>query len=66
MEYTDFNKDELVSCMTMIATKINKPAICASRRHLTAVSKKYEHRKYNAVSSTVGPPSVNFVLYNMD
>ena len=66
MEYTEFNKDELVSCMTIVAMKMNELAICASRRHSTAVSKKYEHRKYNAVSSTVRPPSIHFVLDNMD
>lgn len=66
MEYTKFDKDELVDCMTIVAQKVNEPAICASRRHLTAVSKKYEHRKYLSVSTVAGLPSVQYVLENMD
>ncbi len=65
MEYTEFEKDDLVNCMTTVAAKINEPAICASRRHLTAVRKKYEHRKYLSVSSVVAAPSVRYVLENI-
>ena len=66
MEYTEFDKDDLMDCMTTVAAKICEPAICASRRHLTAVRKKYEHRKYLSVSSTVEPPSVLHVRANMN
>jgi len=65
MEYTEFDKDKLMDCMTIVAAKICEPAICASRRHLTAVRKKYEHRKYLSVSSAVDNPSVRFVKENM-
>jgi len=65
MEYTEFEKDDLMDCMTVIAAKISEPAICASRRHLTAVRKKYDNKKYLHVSSTLELPSVSFVTDNM-
>jgi hypothetical protein len=65
MEYTEFDKDELMACMTIVATKVCQPAICASRRQLTAVKKKYEHKKYLEVSEAVGLPSVRYVKENM-
>jgi len=65
MEYTEFEKDNLMDCMTVIVSKIREPAICASRRHLNAVRKKYEHRKYLSVSSTLELPCVSFVEKNM-
>ncbi|KAL7551788.1 hypothetical protein ACHAWF_014984 [Thalassiosira exigua] len=65
MEYTAFDKDELMECMAMVAAKVCEPAVCASRRHLTAVRKKYEHRKYLSVSSEVELPSVRYVRENM-
>jgi len=65
MEYTEFDEDTLIQCMTIVAEKINEPAISASRRHLNAVRKKYEHRKYLSVSSIVDPPSIQYVLVNM-
>lgn len=65
MQYTGFDKEELMECMTLVAAKISEPSICASRRNLTAVKKKYEHRKYQSVSSAVDFPSVFYVKENM-
>ena len=61
MEYTGFDKDQLWNCMTLIEEKIAAPAISTSRRQLGAVSKKYEHKHYMAVSSTLAPPSTTDV-----
>mmetsp|Transcript_25629 Transcript_25629/g.42035 ORF Transcript_25629/g.42035 Transcript_25629/m.42035 type:complete len:597 (+) Transcript_25629:211-2001(+) len=60
MGYTDFDKDELMVCMTVVATKICEPVICTSI-HLTAISRKYEQRKYLSVSSVVELPSVHYI-----
>ncbi|KAL7534036.1 hypothetical protein ACHAXR_005593, partial [Thalassiosira sp. AJA248-18] len=65
MEYTEFDQDELMACMDLCATKICEPAICASRRHLTAVRKKYENRKYLSVSTVIELPSMRYVRLNM-
>jgi len=61
MEYTEFDEDELWECMGIVARKVCEPAVCASRRQLTAVKKKYENRKYHSVSSALEMPSVLFV-----
>jgi len=65
MEYTDFDKYELWECLSLVATKICEPAVSASRRNLNAVKKKYEHRKYQSVSTALALPSVEFVKENM-
>jgi hypothetical protein len=63
MEYTGFDKDQLWNCMTLVAEKIAAEKIAASvassssRRQLRAVSKKYEHKHYMAVSTLKEPPS---------
>ena len=66
MDYTEFDKDELMSCMTMVAAKVSEPSICASRRNLNAVYKKYEHTKYSSVSRDCENPSVSDVRKNMN
>lgn len=65
LEYTQFDPKELWKCMTLVAQKICGPAICASKRNLTAVKKKYENRKYLSVSSTevLVEPNIRFVQY---
>lgn len=47
--------------MTLVEEKIAAPAISTSRRQLGAVFKKYEHKHYMAVSSTLAPPSTTDV-----
>ena len=61
MGYTDLDKDELMVCMTIVATKICEPVICTSM-HLTAISRKYEQRKYLSVSSVVERPSIHYIV----
>jgi len=65
MEYTDFDKQTLWDCLSMVATKISEPSVSASRRNLNAVKKKYEHRRYHSVSTELALPSVEFVKQNM-
>ncbi|KAL3822495.1 hypothetical protein ACHAXA_002513 [Cyclostephanos tholiformis] len=64
MEYTGFDADQLWKCMKLIADKVSEPAICASKRHLTAVKKKYEHKKYMSVSLVLRPPNILNVQWN--
>lgn len=65
MQYTQFEKDELISCMTMVAAKVAEPSVCASKRNLNAVSKKYGHTKYGRVSSEIDNPRVSDVRSNI-
>ena len=64
MEYTGFDRHELYECMALVSRKISDPAICASRRQLTAVKKKYENRKYMSVAVALENPSVLYVKEN--
>jgi hypothetical protein len=66
MEYTGFDADQLWKCMKLVADKVSEPAICASKRHLTAVKKKYEHKKYMSVSLVLRPPNICYVQWNED
>jgi hypothetical protein len=64
MEYTGFDKDQLRNCITLVAEKIKIAAPVASsssRRQLRAVSKKYEHKHYMAVSTLEETPSITDV-----
>jgi hypothetical protein len=64
MEYTKFDEKELWRCMTHVAQKVSGPAICASKRNLIAVKKKYENKKYLSVSTDLlTDPDVRFVQY---
>jgi hypothetical protein len=47
--------------MILVAEKIDEPAICASRMHLTAIKEKYQHEKYLSVASLLRPPSTIYV-----
>lgn len=65
MEYTGFDKDQLRNCMTLVAEKIDAPVasssapVASSRRQLRAVSKKYEHKHYMAVSTLKKPSTTD-------
>lgn len=62
MEYTGFDKDQLWNCMTLVAEKIKIAApVASSRRQLGAVSKKYAHKHYMAVSTLKETPSTTDV-----
>ncbi len=63
LEYTQFDTKELWKCIALVAQKVSRPAICASKRHLNAVKKKYENKKYLSVSSELVDPDVRFVQY---
>eukprot|EP00566_Odontella_aurita_P012130 CAMPEP_0113562118 /NCGR_PEP_ID=MMETSP0015_2-20120614/20351_1 /TAXON_ID=2838 /ORGANISM="Odontella" /LENGTH=497 /DNA_ID=CAMNT_0000463983 /DNA_START=228 /DNA_END=1721 /DNA_ORIENTATION=- /assembly_acc=CAM_ASM_000160 len=59
MEYTGFQPSELMACAAIIATKVGEEPVTASRRQLVAVKRKYDHRKYQHVSTTVRQPNVD-------
>ncbi|KAL3765188.1 hypothetical protein ACHAWU_010379 [Discostella pseudostelligera] len=63
MEYTQFDEKELWKCIALVAQKVSGPSICASKRHLNAVKKKYENKKYLSVSTDLVDPDVRFVQY---
>lgn len=65
MEYTEFDKEELLSVMSIIGTKVSEEPITASRRQLTSVKRKYENKKYLSVAAEVELPSVHYVTENM-
>ena len=65
MEYTEFDKDELIHVANILAIKVSEEPITASKRQLVAVKRKYESRKYLAVSSEVELPSVRYILENL-
>jgi hypothetical protein len=45
----------------LVAEKIDEPAICAARMHLTAIKEKYQHEKYLSVASLLRLPSTMYV-----
>lgn len=65
MEYTDFEKDKLMACVTVVAAAVSEPAIGTSGKRLTAVRKKYKHKNYLSVSSSLACPSLRFSKLNI-
>lgn len=56
MEYTRFDKDDLMACMTDVGAAIRTANLPNAR-------KKYEHENYLSVSSAIILPSVHYVSH---
>ncbi|KAL7473367.1 hypothetical protein ACHAXS_013816 [Conticribra weissflogii] len=65
MEYTEFEKDELVKVMGEICDRVAEEPITASRRQLTAVKRKYSNKKYLSVATEIQLPSIHHVTEHL-
>mmetsp|Transcript_3009 Transcript_3009/g.5687 ORF Transcript_3009/g.5687 Transcript_3009/m.5687 type:complete len:512 (-) Transcript_3009:170-1705(-) len=65
MEYTEFEKDELVKVMSEICDRVAEEPITASRRQLTAVKRKYSNKKYLSVATEIQLPSIHHVTEHL-
>lgn len=61
LEYTGFMPEELFECASVIARKIGEEPVTASKRQLVAVKRKYDNKKYQFVSTSVGLPCASYI-----
>jgi len=57
IDYTSFEKKELIECAECIAKHVAQEPVTASRRQLIAVKRKFDNKKYNFVSGNVDNPN---------
>lgn len=65
MEYTEFEKGELIKVMGEICDRVAEEPITASRRQLTAVKRKYSNKKYLSVATEIQLPSIHHVTEHL-
>jgi len=63
LDYTGFHVDEIKECAAGIADKVGgDDTVASNRRHLVAVKRKYDSRRYNHVSTEFENPEVEHLL----
>jgi hypothetical protein len=63
LEYTGFGSDEIKECAEGMADKVGgDDTVASNRRHLVAVKKKYDTRKYQHISTEFENPEVEHLL----
>jgi G2/mitotic-specific cyclin-B, other len=55
LEYTGFSKAEILEVANKIVDRVGEEIVTASARELVAVKRKYEDKKYGAVSDFINP-----------
>lgn len=66
MEYSGFCEADVMECAASVAQKVCEEPVTASRRQLVAVKRKYDHRRYLHVSSSLQRPSVRTIPFADD
>lgn len=64
MEYIGFDEESVWDCMKSVAGKICKrEAACTSRTLLKTIEKKYQHKRYQSVSTLLKPLDPTWMTY---